>query len=323
MSAGEPKVAVLIPCLNEEQTIAFVVEAFRRQLPEATVWVFDNGSTDRTVEEARRAGALVGFELRRGKGYTLRTAFNEVDADIYVMVDGDGTYPPDRVHALIAPVREGRADMVIGSRLLDRSHPGFKWPNLVGNLIFRGLHNAFFRARITDLLSGYRAVNRRVAKGLPYLSRGFEIEPELTVKCLERDLRVVEVPVTLSHRPRGSHSKIHIVRDTVRIIDMILALVRDYKPLTAFGSVGLMFIAIGLIPGFIVIKEYLETGLVPRLPSVVLAVGLVLTGLLLGFVGLVLHTIARRFQELDRQLQNLLEGRPDRAQSSPNTRSQT
>ncbi len=316
----QPKVAVLIPCYNEERTIAAVIRDFRRELPQAKIYVFDNDSTDRTVEEATRAGAIIGHESRRGKGYVMRMMFRQADADVYVMVDGDGTYPTNRVHDLIEPVLAERADMVIGSRLLGGSREGFKLPNLFGNWIFLFLLNTLFRVHITDLLSGYRALSRRVVKSVPFVSRGFEIETELTIKCLERDHRILEIPVTLSSRPVGSRSKINVIRDTFRILDTLLALVRDYKPLTAFGLLGLALIGCGMIPGVIVIREFLTTRMVRHFPSAVLAVGLVLTGLLVAFVGLVLHTIARRFQELDYQLQELLEYQAmTRSASHPST----
>ena len=310
MDTSKPagSIAVLIPCYNEEAAIAGVVADFRRELPAARIYVYDNGSTDHTVEKAAAAGAIVGRETRRGKGYVMRRMFHEIDADAYVMVDGDGTYPAGRVHALLAPVLDGGADMVIGSRLLG-STKGFKLPNLLGNFIFRWMLNTLFRVKTTDLLSGYRALSRRVVKGVPFVSRGFEIETELTMKCLARDYPIQEIAVDLGPRAAGSRSKINVVSDTVLILDVILALVRDYKPLTAFGLLGLVVIGLGLIPGTIVIKEFIETGLVPRFPSAILAVGLVLSGLLLILVGLVLHTVVRRFQELDMQLQELLDTR--------------
>jgi hypothetical protein len=229
------------------------------------------------------------------------------------MVDGDGTYPAERVHELLRPVLDGEADMVVGSRLHAGSESRFKLLNLLGNRAFRLLLNALFRVRVTDLLSGYRAMNRRLVKGLPFFSRGFESETELTVKALAHGFRVVEVPVNLVERPEGSYSKINILRDGLLILDMLVALVRDYKPLTAFGLVGLLLVGCGLIPGVVVIREFLGTGKILHLPSAVLAVGLVLAGLLVGFAGLLLHTVARHFQELHHQMQELLERQAEAA----------
>ncbi|MDA8106801.1 MAG: glycosyltransferase [Nitrospiraceae bacterium] len=301
------RIAVLIPCFNEEKTIAGVVRDFRRQLPDADIYVYDNNSEDGTVAEALSAGAIVRSEKRQGKGNVMRTMFKTVDADIYVMVDGDGTYPAERVHDLLAPITKDEADMVIGSRLHRMSESQFKPMNRFGNRIFLSMLNSIFKVRVTDLLSGYRAFNRNIVKSLPLLSTGFEIETELTIKSLDRGFRVEEVPIDLSARPPGSESKIKILRDGFLIVETIFALFRDYKPMTAFGVVGLLLMAAGFIPGTVVIDEFLLTGLIYHLPSAVLAVGLILSGLLVGFVGLILHTVARRFQEVDHRLQNLRE----------------
>jgi glycosyltransferase involved in cell wall biosynthesis len=303
----ENEIAVLIPCYNEEKTIAKVVSEFRQQLPNAKIYVYDNNSTDDTVNQATRAGAIVKYENRQGKGYVVRSMFQTIEADIYVLIDGDGTYPADKIHELLKPVISGDADMVIGSRLYSGSTSKFKRLNKLGNKFFLLVLNTIFNVGITDLLSGYRVFNKRVVKSLPLLSRGFEIETELTVKCLERAFKIKEVPVDLGERPEGSKSKISIVRDGFKILNTIFALFRDYKPLTAFGVVGIILVLLGFIPGGIVIYEYVTTGYILRIPSAILAVGLVLSGLLVAFVGLVLHTISRRFQEIDVQMQKILD----------------
>jgi glycosyltransferase involved in cell wall biosynthesis len=299
------EVAILIPCFNEELTIGNVIEQFQRELPQAMIFVFDNNSTDRTVERAREKGALILRERRQGKGYVVQSMFRDIDADIYVMVDGDGTYPAASVRALLEPVLTNEADMVVGSRLNADSRSHFHMMNRLGNGLFLWLTRTIFHTHIEDMLSGYRVFNRAIVKQLPLLSRGFEIETELTIKALERGYRVLELPVDLASRPEGSHSKIRRVRDGLIITNMIFSLARDYKPLTIFGVIGLILMVIGLIPGSIVISEFVRTGMVPRLPSAVLAVGLVLSGLVLGMVGLILHTIARRFQEIDLQVRYL------------------
>jgi glycosyltransferase involved in cell wall biosynthesis len=301
----KPRVAILIPCFNEEPTVGQVIRDFRQQLPWADIYVFDNNSTDRTVEVARNAGAQVAFERRQGKGYVVQTMFREVEADIYVMVDGDNTYPAAEVHKLIAPIATGEADMVVGSRFTSESQSELKTLNRLGDYFFQQTINLIFRVRLTDILSGYRAFNRNFVKNLPIFGGGFETETELTIKALARGYRVVETPVDLKARPEGSYSKIRVLRDGLLILNSILTLARDYKPLTFFGSIGLLLILLGLAPGMVVIVEFVKTGLVPRLPSAVLAVGLILAGLLTAVVGLVLHTIARRFQELDHQLKIL------------------
>jgi glycosyltransferase involved in cell wall biosynthesis len=301
------RVAVLIPCYNEELTVAEVVSQFRKQLPAAEIYVFDNNSSDRTVEEALAAKAIVVRERRQGKGYVVQSMFQQVNADVYVMVDGDGTYPPEEVHKIIAPVLQGDADMVIGSRLHTKSQSQFRPLNRIGNRLFLSMLNWTFKVRITDMLSGYRAFSRPFVKSVPLFGGGFETETELTIKALERGYRVTEVPVDLGSRPEGSFSKIRIAHDGLRIANTLLALFRDYKPLTFFGSVGLILILLGLIPAGIVIFEFFETGLVLRLPSAVLAVGLVIAGLLAITVGLVLHTIVRRSQEFDHQLRTMMK----------------
>jgi glycosyltransferase involved in cell wall biosynthesis len=292
------KIAVIIPCLNEERTIDKVVKDFRSELPDAQIHVFDNASTDATRQVAEDAGAVVHAENRRGKGYVVQSMFRSIDADIYVMVDGDDTYPAEAVHDLIRDVASGEADMAVGSRFLA---PGsaFRTLNRAGNHLFLHAINYIFGTRLTDVLSGYRAMNRRFVKGLPLFVTGFEVEVEMTIKALERGFRLSERPARLRDRPAGSHSKLRKFRDGYRILWTIFALMRDYKPLTTFGTLGGLVALSGLLPGIAVIQEFLSTGQVLRLPSAVLAVGLVMTGVLGMGAGLVLHTVNRRFQELD------------------------
>jgi len=301
----QQRVAVLIPCYNEELTIGTVVRQFRTELPSASIYVFDNNSADRTLQEARAAGAIIMRERRQGKGYVVQSMFQRVDADIYVIVDGDATYSPAAVHALLRPVYEEEADMVVGSRLHCDSKSEFRKLNRFGNRVFLSVLNYIFHVRLTDILSGYRVFSREFVKSIPIFAGGFQIEAELTIKALERGYRIEEVPIDLGPRPNGSFSKIRHVRDGMLILQMIFSLFRDYKPLTFFGSMGLVSMATGLVLGVSVVAEFLRTGLVPRLPSAVLAVGFVLSGMLTIAVGLVLHTTVRRFQELDSQLRSL------------------
>lgn len=301
----KPKIAILIPCYNEELTVAQVVEEFREQMPDADTYVFDNNSTDRTVEVARKAGAQIGFERRQGKGYVIQSMFRDIEADYYVLVDGDHTYPSAEVHRLLAPVLAGEADMSVGSRLTNQSQSEFKIFNRLGNRFFLRAINFIFKQNLSDILSGYRAFNRKFVKNTPIFGGGFEIETELTIKALEHGYRIVELPIDLRARPEGSSSKIRILQDGFLILSSILTLCRDYKPLTFFGSIGLFLLLCGIIPGTAVVWQFARTGLVLHLPLAVLAVGFVLSGLLTILVGLVLHTIARRFQELDYQLKVL------------------
>jgi glycosyltransferase involved in cell wall biosynthesis len=292
-------VAVLIPCLNEAKSIAKVVREFREQLPHADIYVFDNCSTDGTTEAAAEAGAIVIAEPRRGKGNVVQSMFEQIDADLYIMVDGDDTYPAAMVSGLIAPVLKGDADMTIGSRIDARTNRGLRPLNYAGNLFFQGLINFIFGTHLTDILSGFRCMNRKLVKSLPLFVKGFEIEAEITIKSLERGFRLVEVPIVLRDRGEGSYSKIRIVRDGLRILTTIFALFRDYKPLTFFGSAGLLMILLGLIPGIRAVVGFIETGLVEYYPSAILSVGIIVTGILFIMVGLILHTINRRFQELE------------------------
>jgi glycosyltransferase involved in cell wall biosynthesis len=298
------EIAVLIPCYNEEITIAGVVADFRKELPGALVCVFDNNSTDASAARARAAGADVIREPRRGKGFVVQSIFRHIDAAVYILVDGDATYPATAVHSLVAPIAGGQADMVVGSRLHAQSQSEFAHLNRWANRLVLFILNFVFRVRLTDVLSGYRAFSRSFVKNLALFGGGFEIETELTIKAVARGYRILEVPVDLVGRPAGSHSKIHFFRDGMLILTTILTLFRDYKPLTFFGSLGLGFIAIALVPGFSVVAEYFKTGFV-KLPAAVLASGLGICGLILIAIGLLLHSIARRAQEFDYQLQML------------------
>jgi glycosyltransferase involved in cell wall biosynthesis len=307
LSPGGKSVAILIACYNEEITIADVVGQFRAQLPEARIYVFDNNSSDSTVERASEAGAIILRERRQGKGYVVQSMFRQIEADAYVMVDADGTYPAAAVHRLLAPVLSDEADMVVGSRLHAESQSDFKQLNRWANRLVLFILNTIFKVRLTDILSGYRAFNRRFVKGLPLFGGGFEIETELTIKAVQRGYRILEVPISLTRRPVGSSSKIHFFRDGVLILNTMLALFRDYKPLTFFGSVGLFLITAGLIPGILVIVDFFKTNTVPRLTPTVLAIGLGLCGLLSITVGLILHSIARRSQEFEYHIRLLAD----------------
>lgn len=307
LSEEKLAVAVVIPCFNEALTIASVVRQFHAQLPDASIYVFDNNSSDGTSQEAYKAGALVFHEPRQGKGFVVQSMFRKVDADIYVIVDGDGTYPADVVQEMVEPVRRGDADMVIGSRLHRTAQSHFRILNRFGNRLFKFFLNRIFGVSLTDLLSGYRVFSKRLVRGLPLFGGGFETEVEMTIKALERGFAIREVPVNLGRRPAGSHSKIRIVQDGFLIMRTMLTLFRDYRPLTFFGGWGLVFVALGMIPGALVVQSYLKTGLVLRLPFAVLAVALVLIGVLLAVVGVILHTISRRFFELDYQVRSFVD----------------
>jgi glycosyltransferase involved in cell wall biosynthesis len=317
-SSGRPRIAVLIPCYNEELTIAEVVREFRAELPPATIYVFDNNSTDRTAARALAAGARVHRERRQGKGYVIQSMFRDVDADVYVLVDGDGTYAAGSVHRLIAPILAGETDMVIGSRLHRESHSAFRFLNRLGNRSFLWLINSIFRVDLTDVLSGFRACSRQFVKGIPLFGGGFEIETELTIKALYRGYRLLEVPVDLATRPEGSYSKIRHFRDGIIITKTIFALFRDYKPLTFFGSLGLLLIGVGAVVGLRVWDNATYPNARIGLASAVLVAVMVLGGILSSFTGVVLHTVLRRFQEFEHQLRVLMH-ETYRSQSSGGT----
>jgi glycosyltransferase involved in cell wall biosynthesis len=305
------RVAILIPCYNEATTIGTVVRRFRQAVPDAAIYVFDNDSTDGTAQAAGQAGARVIDEPRRGKGHVVQSMFRKVDAEVYVMVDGDDTYPAEVVDTLIAPILAGQADMVIGSRLHRSSRSRFRPLNRLGNGIFRVLLGLIFGVRLTDLLSGYRSFSRRLVRSVPLFGGGFETETEMTIKALHRGFRIVEVPVDLVSRPAGSHSKIRLVHDGVIILTTILALFRDYKPLTFFGGLGLAMLLAGAGSGVWVASHWSPE----RLPLILLLAVLALAGIVTIIAGLVLHTVARHFQELNLHLQTLAEDREDGARA--------
>jgi glycosyltransferase involved in cell wall biosynthesis len=296
------RIAVLVPCLNEETTVAQVVRDFRSVLPHAEIFVFDNNSGDETARCALEAGATVRLEPRRGKGFAVARMFQDVDADIYLMVDGDGTYPAHAAPSLIAPVAEGRADMVVGSRLHRSSQSEFNPINRLGNYFFAFVFKIIFGSKLTDILSGYRAFSRRFVREIPLFGGGFEIEAELTVKALQGGFRIEELPVNLVSRPPNSKSKIRIVRDGFVILSTILALVRDYKPLTTFGATGLVLFIAGLIPGTPVALHYLRTGTISSIPDGIVSICLLLLGITSIAAGLILHSVSRHFQELTYRL---------------------
>jgi glycosyltransferase involved in cell wall biosynthesis len=290
------EVAILVPCYNEERAIAQVVADFRRALPTATVYVYDNNSNDGTVEAAKRAGAVVRRETHQGKGYVVRRMFNDVEAEIYVLVDGDATYDASSAPSMIAKLIEDRLDMVVASRL-DREQAAYRSGHRAGNYILTGLITHMFGRAFTDILSGYRVFSRRFVKSFPILSGGFEIETELSVHALELELPVGEVATPYYSRPSGSSSKLSTWSDGFRILWTVLRLYRAERPLALFGAFGiaLAIVSIGLaIPIFI---TYLQEGVVPRFPTAILSTGLMLIAFLSIVCGLILDTVTRGRRE--------------------------
>ena len=291
------RIAVLVPCFNEEAAISKVVKDFRAALPAATVFVFDNNSTDKTAEIARAAGAEVFEEKHRGKGFVVRRMFADVDADIYVLVDGDATYDAPSVRRMIGRLIDGQLDMVVGTRV-DHGKVAYRTGHRAGNRILSGFVAWVFGPSFNDMLSGYRVFSRRFVKSFPVLSGGFEIETELTVHALELGLPVEEIETPYYARPEGSSSKLSTWRDGFRILLTIANLYRAERPLPFFSVLGLIagLVSIGLAVPIVI--TFLETGLVPRLPTAVLATGLMLLAFLCGAVGLVLDTVTRGRREM-------------------------
>lgn len=294
------RIAVLIPCRNEVATVASVVGGFRDALPGSVAYVYDNGSADGTGDAARQAGAVVRIEPRPGKGGVVRRMFGEIDADVYVMVDGDATYDAKSAPRMVAELVGNALDMVTAVRDEQGSGGAYRRGHRLGNRAFNALLGALFGATPSDMLSGYRVLSRRFAKSFPAVSRGFEIETELTVHALAQRLPTAEIRTPYYERPAGSQSKLSTYGDGLRILRMTVSLFRDERPLAFFGIFALAFAAAGLVLGGSVVLEYMETHLVPRFPTAILATGLMLLSFLSLACGLILHNVARGQREMKR-----------------------
>lgn len=286
-------IAVLLPCYNEEVTIGKVVRDFKAALPDATVYVYDNNSTDRTAEIAAAEGAIVRREPRQGKGNVIRAMFEDIDADVYVMADGDDTYPADAAPAMVSKVLDGY-DMVIGDRLSSTYFQENKRPfHNFGNRLVRGSINHLFRAHVTDIMTGYRTFSFTFVKTYPVLSRGFEVETEMTIHSLNNNLRLYEMPIQYRDRPEGSVSKLDTVGDGIRVMSTIFRMIREYKPLLFFGGLGLIIGIVGIVLCGTVTFEFAKTGVVTHFPTLIGAVMLVIAGLLLIIAGIILDVMAK------------------------------
>lgn len=294
-----PRIAVLLPAWNEEVAIAAVIAAFRAALPQARIHVYDNNSTDNTAAIARAAGAIVRREPMQGKGHVVRRMFADIEADIYVMCDADQTYDAGAAPALVARLVEDGLDMVVGARhaICDGA---YRPAHAFGNWMLTGLVRLIFGDRFRDMLSGYRVFSRRFVKSFPVMSGGFEIETELTIHALELEMPTAEVATAFKDRPAGSVSKLRTVSDGLRILWMIVALLKQERPMQLFAAAGGVLIAAALLLGAPVVVEFVRTGLVPRLPTAVLATGLMLLGWLCLFSGIILDTVTRGRQEAKR-----------------------
>jgi len=296
----EPRVAVLIPCCNEAPTVGQVIADFRRALPASLIFVYDNRSTDGTGDIARAAGAQVRREPRPGKGVVVRRMFAEIDADIYVMTDGDATYDATRAPEMVAMLGADDLDLVTGVRDDEGRDAAYRRGHRVGNRAFNALLGLLFGERPTDMFSGYRVLSRRFVKSFPMEARGFEIETELTVHALELRVPTAEIRTRYFERPEGSSSKLSTYRDGFRILATMARLFRDVKPLPFFSAFAALFALVGLALGASVVVEYMATGLVPRLPTAVLATGLMLLASLSFACGMILDSVARGRREAKR-----------------------
>ena len=302
-------IAVLIPCYNESQTIATVVKDYREALPEAVIYVYDNNSTDHTDEAAREAGAIVRYEYRQGKGNVIRSMFRDIDAECYLMIDGDDTYPAENARSMVNHILSGRADMVIGDRLSSTYFTENKRPfHNTGNRLVRGLINTIFTS---DIMTGYRAFNYEFVKSFPILSKGFEIETEMSIHALDKNFKLLEVPVTYRDRPAGSVSKLNTYKDGFRVLKTIARLFRDYKPFAFFGWLGLLCFIIATIFFVPVLQAYFSTGLVAKFPTLIVCSGIYVVSFLLWMSGLILDVIAKKHRQLFELSLNILSSKKE------------
>jgi len=294
-----PKIAVLLPCYNEEAAIAATVAGFRAALLQATIYVYDNNSTDRTREVAAKAGAVVRSERQQGKGHVVRRMFADVDADVYVMADGDLTYDPKSAPAMVDLLLAEQLDMIVGTRRHEEKE-AYRRGHALGNRVFTGLLSGLFGRSFSDIFSGYRVFSRRFVKSFPVLSSGFEIETEISVHALELRMPVGEVETAYAARPEGSESKLSTWSDGWRILKTIVTLYRIERPVLFYGTIGALLLALALVLSVPLVVTYLHTGLVPRFPTAILVTGMTIVAVLCFFAGLILDTVTRGRREVRR-----------------------
>jgi glycosyltransferase involved in cell wall biosynthesis len=295
----QPRIAVLLPCFNEEATIAATVAGFRAALPSATVYVYDNNSRDRTREIATAGGAVVRSERQQGKGHVVRRMFADIDADVYLMADGDLTYDPSSAQSMVDLLLADQLDMVVGTRRHDQKG-AYRGGHVAGNRLFTSMLGRLFGRSFSDIFSGYRVFSRRFVKSFPVLSSGFEIETEISVHALELRMPVGEVETAYASRPEGSESKLSTFGDGWRILKTIATLYRTERPVLFFGTIGALLLIAALILAVPLITTYLDTGLVPRVPTAILITGMTIVAVLCFFAGLILDTVTRGRREVRR-----------------------
>ena len=293
------KIAVLIPCYNEALTIEKVVKDYKKVLPDADIYVYDNNSKDGTDKIAKKAGAIVRYEYRQGKGNVIRTMFREIDADCYLMIDGDDTYPSENAKEMCDLVLSGKADMVIGDRLSSTYFTENKRPfHNFGNKLVRWSINRLFKNNVKDIMTGYRAFSYDFVKGFPVLSKGFEIETEMTIHAVDKNFKLVEIPVTYRDRPAGSVSKLNTYSDGLKVLKTIATLFKEYRPALFFNIISVIFLIAALVLGIPVVTEFFKTGLVPKFPSLIVASIFVVISLLLWITGIILQVIVKKHKQL-------------------------
>jgi glycosyltransferase involved in cell wall biosynthesis len=297
--SNQPRVAVLLPCYNEEAAIGATIAGFRKALPDAVIYVYDNNSTDRTREIAAAEGAVVRTERQQGKGHVVRRMFADIDADVYLMADGDLTYDPGAAAAMVDLLVDEQLDMVVGTRKHEAKE-AYRGGHVLGNRVFTGLLSSLFGRSFTDIFSGYRAFSRRFVKSFPVLSEGFEIETEMSVHALELRMPVGEIETAYGARPEGSQSKLSTYRDGWRILKTIMTLYRVERPVLFFGLAGALLMILAILLAIPLALTYHATGLVPRIPTAILITGIVIIAVLCIFAGLILDTVTRGRREVRR-----------------------
>lgn len=302
------EIAILIPCYNESKTIKKVIEDYKKALPEAKIYVYDNNSSDNTDKIAKEAGAIVRYETKQGKGNVIRTMFREIEADCYLMIDGDDTYPAENAKEMCDYVLNDKVDMVIGDRLSSTYFKENKRPfHNLGNKMVRGLINKIFKNNVKDIMTGYRAFSYNFVKTFPVLSKGFEIETEMTIHAIDKNFTLKEIPVQYRDRPEGSVSKLNTYKDGARVIKTIAMLFKEYKPALFFNSIAIVSLLISIILAVPVFIEYFKTGLVPRFPTLIVASIFMVIALLLSTTGIILQVIVKKHKQLFEILLNQVQ----------------
>ena len=293
------KIAVLIPCYNESKTIEKVIKDYKKVLPDADVYVYDNNSTDGTDKIAKNAGAIVRYEYKQGKGNVIRSMFRQIDADCYLMIDGDDTYPAEFAKEMCNLILDGKADMVIGDRLSSTYFTENKRPfHNLGNKLVRFLINKLFKNNVKDIMTGYRAFSYEFVKGFPVLSKGFEIETEMTIHAVDKNFKLIEIPVTYRDRPNGSISKLNTYKDGFKVLKTIAVLFKEYKPSFFFGILSCLMLIISLLFGMPPVMEYIKDGIVLKFPRLIVSGVLLTISLLLWITGIILQVIAKKHKQL-------------------------